>query len=51
MNLNVIVERGGANGTNELLPFLQERAEPPVNGDDRQPDKSEFTAKPANACK
>lgn len=34
MNLNVIMERGGANGTNELLPFLQERAEPLVSGDD-----------------
>lgn len=48
MNLNVIMERGGAN---ELLPFLQQRAELLVNGDDLQPDESEFTAKPANACK
>lgn len=47
MNLNVTMERGGANGTNEL----QEGAEPLVNGDDLQPDESEFTAKPANACK
>lgn len=34
MNLNVVMERGGANGTNELLPLLQEQAEPLVSGDD-----------------